>query len=164
MNDHDTAEHETDHAKKLHDLVQGQRFVMLTSADESGQLVSRPMTIQEIEDPWIIRFITQRDTDVARQSEGQQVNLAIMTSSDYVSLSGVGVISGDLEAKRELWNRLNEAYAGEPEDPNNVILDIAVESGEYWDGGSPITRVLGLAKAAATGEAPTSGDHGTAQL
>lgn len=142
-------------------LVEGQRFAMLTTK-AGDKLVSRPMTIQETENG-VLRFITQADNDVARESDGQQVNLAIVDGGTYISLSGVGHLENDVTKKQELWNRLNEAYAGEPEDPNNVILDIAVESGEYWDGGNPVAQVLNIAKTAITGKAP-QGEHGTVEL
>lgn len=153
----------TEHTEQLRKLVTGQRFAMLTSLSDNGSLVSRPMTIQETDD-WVFRFITQESNEVTAQSEGQQVNLAIMDGGTYISLSGTGSVSRDVTAKRELWDRLTEAYAGEPEDPENVILDVTVSSGEYWDGGNPVVQVLGLAKAAITGEAARTGEHGSVDI
>lgn len=153
----------TEQTEELRRLVVGQRFAMLTTVADDGSLVSRPMTIQAVDD-WVVRFITQESNEVTRQSEGRQVNLAIVDGGSYVSLSGTGSVDRDVTAKRELWDRLTEAYAGEPEDPENVILDVSVSSGEYWDGGNPVARVFGLAKAAVTGERPATGDHGTVTL
>lgn len=151
-----------DVVQELRKRVEGQRFVMLTSADTDGSLVSRPMTVQEVSD-WTLSFIVQESNDVTSQSDGKFVNLAIVNGGDYVSLSGTGRINRSVEDKRELWNRLNEAYAGDAEDPANVILEITVDKGEYWDAGNPVVRVLGLAKAAITGE-PPAGDHGVASI
>ena len=153
----------TEHAEELRKLVTGQRFAMFTTVADDGSLVSRPMTIQENDD-WVFRFITQESNEVTAQSEGQQVNLSIMAGGTYLSFSGTGSVDRDVHAKRELWDRLTEAYAGEPEDPENVILDVTVHTGEYWDGGNPVTRVLGLAKAVVTGDAPASGEHGTVDI
>lgn len=153
----------TEHAEELRKLVTGKRFAMLTTVADDGSLVSRPMTIQESDD-WVFRFITQESNEVTAQSEGQQVNLSIMDGGTYLSLSGTGSVDRDVAAKRELWDRLTEAYAGQPEDPENVILDITVTAGEYWDAGNPVVRVLGLAKAAVTGDPPASGEHGTVNL
>lgn len=148
--------------EELRKRIAGQRFVMLATNDDSGSIVSRPMTVQEL-DGWTFRFIAQQDNDVVTQSEGRPVNLAVMDGGTYVSLTGTGRVSRDVEEKRALWGRLNEAYAGEPEDPANVILEVTATGGEYWDGGNPVARVLGLAKAAITGDAP-EGKHGTASL
>lgn len=150
-----------DDTKKLQDLFEKQRFVMLTTSEGSGRLVSRPMTVQE-RDGWTVRFITQAGNDAATQSDGQQVNLAVADGGTYLSLSGTGRVENDLAKKQELWNRLNEAYAGDAEDPENVILEVTVDSGEYWDAGNPIVRVAGLA-AAVIGKRP-AGDHGEADV
>ncbi|GGD27614.1 pyridoxamine 5'-phosphate oxidase family protein [Nocardioides daphniae] len=156
MTDHDEAKAE------LRKRVEGQRFVMFTTATAEGTLTSRPMTVQEV-DGWTLRFITQDSNTVTPESEGKQVNLAFMDGGNYVSLSGTGSVSRDVQQKRELWDRLNEAYAGEPEDPDNVILDVHVDEGEYWDGGNPVARVVGLAKAAITGD-PPSGKHAAVDI
>lgn len=152
-----------DVAEELHTRLKDQRFVMLTTRSTEGSLESRPMTVQEV-DGWVVRFIAQADDDTTTQSDGQQVNLAVMDGGDYLSLSGTGSINRDAAEKRELWNRLNEAYAGDADDPNNVIVEIAVTSGEYWDAGNPVVRVLGLAKAALTGDAPSSGENGATRV
>ncbi|WP_110241717.1 pyridoxamine 5'-phosphate oxidase family protein [Nocardioides gilvus] len=153
---------DTEAKAALRERVDGQRFVMMTTATADGTLTSRPMTVQEF-DGWTLRFITQDSNAVTAESEGKQVNLAMMDGGNYVSLSGTGRVSRDVQQKRELWDRLNEAYAGEPEDPDNVILDVHVDEGEYWDGGNPIARVVGLAKAAITGERP-SGKHDSVDI
>lgn len=148
--------------EELRKKVEGQRFFMLTSVAEDGALVSRPMTAQEF-DGWTLRFITQASNDVVAESDGKQVNLAAMDGGTYVSLSGSGNVSTSVEDKKELWGRLNEAYAGDAEDPENVVLNIEVSEGTYWDGGNLISRVIGLAKAAITGDAP-DGEHGTTKV
>ena len=148
---------------ELRKLLEGQRFMMFTTQHESGALVTRPMTVQEIED-WVFRFIAQDDNAVTRQADGQQVNLAVMDGSTYVSLSGTGRVERDVTKKRELWDRLTEAYAGDPEDPANIVLEVSASSGEYWHGGSPVGNIIGLAKAVLTGKRPDDGEHGTVQL
>lgn len=152
-----------EHAANFADLLKGQRFVMFTTRSTDGVLTSRPMTIAEREDS-VFRFITQGDNDVATEADGQQVNLSIMDGSSYVSMAGTGRVERDLAKKQELWNRIQEAYAGDAEDPNNVILEVTVDSAEYWDGGNQVSTLIGLAKAAVTGERPNDGVHGTVQL
>ena len=74
----------------LRKLVEGQRFMMLTTQDDQGALVSRPMTVQEFDDDWVFRFIAQEDNAVTREADGRQVNLTVMDGNAYVSLSGTG--------------------------------------------------------------------------
>lgn len=148
-------------AEELRSRVEGQRFVMLATSN-GAEISNRPMTVQEF-DGWTLRFITQASNEVVAEGDGKRVNVGIMDGGTFVSLTGTGSINRSVEDKRELWGRLNEAYAGEPEDPENVILDITVTEGEYWDGGNPVARLVGLATAALTGKAP-EGDHGTATV
>lgn len=151
-----------DPADALHSRLEGCRFVMLTTVSEDGTLDSRPMTVQALEG-WTLRFIAQEDNEVVTLSEGKSVGIAVMDGGNYLSLSGLGSVSRSVQEKQELWNRLNEAYAGDADDPDNVILDVTVESGAYWDAGNPVARIIGLAKAAITGEAP-DGRHGAVEL
>ena len=151
------------HEEELRRLVEGQRFVMFTTQDDSHELVSRPMTVQEFEG-WVFRFIAQDDNAVTRQADGRHVNLSVMDGNTYVSLSGTARVERDVAKKRELWDRLTEAYAGEPDDPANVILEVTATSGEYWEGGSQVATLIGLARAALTGKRPDDGDHGSADL
>lgn len=148
--------------ENLHRLVEGQRFTMFTTTSPDGRLVSRPMTVQEM-DGWLVRFIAQDDSQVTVDSEGRQVNLAFIDGATFVSLSGVGSVDRDVTKKRELWDRLTEAYAGEPDDPANVIVEVQVHAGEFWEGGNPVSRIAGLAKAVVTGQAPDGG-HGSVEL
>ena len=74
------------------------------------------MTVQEVEGP-VLRFVTQADNDVARDGGGKKVSLALVDGGTFASLSGTGHVEADLAKKRELWNRINDAYAGDVEDP-----------------------------------------------
>ena len=148
----------------VRDMMRQLRTVMLVTSTASGDLVSRPMSIQEADDDWIVRFICQRDNDVATQSDGRPVNLASMDGARYLSLSGTGHVETDPAKKQELWDRITEAYAGRPDDPDNVILEVSISSAEYWDGGNRVARLVGLAKAAVTGDRPEGGRHGPVEL
>lgn len=153
-----------DHTDALRTLIEGQRFVMLTTSTVDGsKLVSRPMTIQELVG-WDARFITQASNDAAEQSDGRAVNLSFMDGNTYVSLAGTGSVERDPAKKRELWSKLNEAFAGEVDDPNNVVLTVTIASGEYWDGGNSVAQAIRVAKAAVTGERPDGGAHGTVEV
>lgn len=148
-----------DTEREVAELLKGHRFVMLTTL-AGDALVSRPMTVQEVEGR-SVRFICQDDNAVTAQSEGKPVNLSVMDGTTYISLEGTGSVERDIAKKKELWDRITEAYAGEPEDPGNVILEITVSGGEYWDGGSSVAQLLGLARAAVTGDRPAGGEHGS---
>lgn len=154
----------TDTAQTLADLVDGARFAMLTSTDAAGALVSRPMTIQEIDGNDLL-FITQASTDVAQQSDGRAVNLAIVEDSRWVSIAGTGKVAEEPETKQRLWDAANDAFTqGGADNPDNVVLRVSADSAEYWDSPGGLAIVFDIVKAKVTGETPHSGDHGTVEL
>lgn len=154
----------SDSAQTLVDLVNGARFAMLTSTDADGTLVSRPMTIQETDGNDLL-FITQAATEVARQSDGKQVNLAIVEDSRWVSIAGTGAVAEEPETKQRLWDAANDAFTeGGAENPDNVVLRVTADSVEYWDSPGGLAIVFDIVKAKVTGGTPHSGDHGTVEL
>ncbi|WP_040159357.1 pyridoxamine 5'-phosphate oxidase family protein [Nigerium massiliense] len=160
----DKPQTDAEQRETLDKLIDSTRFAMFTTRDEGGKLVSRPMTVQKREDARFL-FISQRDTDVAQQADGQAVNLAFVTGGNYVSVSGTGSVLDDVAQKKELWNAMNDAFAdGGPEDPNNVIVAVDADGAEYWDTPNGVVTLLGAVKAAVAGGRPAGGDHGTVNL
>lgn len=145
----------------IEELAGTSRFAMYTTVTAEGQLVSRPMAVQEYADG-VFRFVTQAGNDVATQSEGKAVNLALSDSNTWVSISGTGSINTDVELKKRLWNVWNDAYTtGGPENPDNVIIEVDPQTVSYWDSPSAPIQLLGVVKALVTGSQPDGGEHGT---
>ncbi|MEL4505992.1 pyridoxamine 5'-phosphate oxidase family protein [Luteococcus sp. H138] len=157
---------QADHVSKVRDIADSARFAMLTTKDATGALVSRPMTVQEIGDDFTVLFITQRETDVAQQADGSQVNLAFQDGMDFVSIAGRGELRDDRAKLEELWNAANEAFAeGGPEDPSNVILAVRGDTAQFWDSPSKPALAVGLVKSAlGRGGRPDGGDSGVVNL
>ena len=150
--------------QKVRELLEPIRFAMLATHD-GQQIVSRPMTPQRIEEDLAILFITQRDTDVARQADGQPVNLSFVDSGTFVSIAGTGELRDDVELKKELWSTATDAYTDSgPEDPQNVILAVVPDTASYWDSAAAPVWALSLLKAKVTGTKPDSGEHDTVDL
>lgn len=146
-------------------LLGKSRTVMFTTVSAEGKLVSRPMTIQEVTDDQQLVFITQRNTDVARESEGHEVNVAVVGDDYWISISGTATIGDEPETKERLWNSFNDAYTeGGPENPDNVVLRVSAASATYWDTPGGLGVLLGVLKAKVTGGKPESGDSATVEL
>ena len=149
----------------LAELVGNARFAMFTTQATDGTLVSRPMTVQEVTDDDELLFISQASTDVSQQSDGRQVNLAIVEDTKWVSIAGTAEVSDDRATKERLWDSANDAYTdGGPENPDNVVIRVRAGSAEYWDTPGGVGIVLGVLKAKLTGDKPQMGDHGTVEL
>lgn len=145
----------------LEDLAGTSRFAMFTTTDAEGRLVSRPMAVQEYADG-VFRFITQAANDVARDSDGKQVNLTLVDSTTWVSVSGTGAINTSVELKQRLWNVSNDTYTtGGPENPDNIVLEVDPGTVSYWDSPNAAVQLLDMIKAKVTGTMPTAGEHGT---
>jgi general stress protein 26 len=151
-------------AAKLVELTKDSRFVMMTTTDAQGHLVSRPMARQEVEldaDMW---FIATRDSRKVEHIRADPlVGLTITSPSLWVSISGRAEVVDDTAKLKELWNTFAEAWLPEgPEDPNAILIRVDAETAEYWDSpGGRVASLLSLAKSKVTGKPYDGGDHAT---
>ncbi len=144
-----------DAATKVADLMNDIRIAMLTTRDEQGRLVSRPMATQDVEFDGDLWFITERSAAaVAHLAVHPSVNVAFSGSSSWVSLAGTARVVDDPEKLAELWDTFTGAWMeGGPENPENVLIHVSADTAEYWDSpGSKVTQVVNLVKAKVTGE------------
>ena len=150
---------------KLDELIRETRIGMLTTVSTDGALVSRPMATQDVDFDGSVFFITQADTDVAREADGQRVNVSFASSGSWVSLTGTGHIVRDEQRLEQLWNMWVDAWTdGGPENPQNVILQVEGDTARYWDSLSAPVHLFGVLRAKLTGERPSGGDASTVEL
>jgi general stress protein 26 len=147
---------------KVAELMRDIKVCMLTTADNEGQLMSRPMAAQQVEfdgDLWFYAARDARKVDHVRNHPG--VNVSFSSGSSWVSLSGSAVVIDDRAKARELWNTVVEAWFPDgPDDPNVVLLRVEAESAEYWDTpGGRVASLFSFVKAKATGEPYDGGEN-----
>jgi general stress protein 26 len=152
----------TDETRKIADLLGSERFGMFTTTAPDGTLMSRPMALQEVEfdgDLWF--FAARGSRTVAHIAANPQVNVTTASGSSWVSLTGRAGVVDDLDRKRELWNKVVEAWFPDgPEDPDVVLLRVAAASGEYWDSpGGRLATAVSFAKAKLTGQRYDGGEN-----
>ena len=148
----------------LVELTKESRFVMLTTTDANGHLVSRPMSRQDIDLDADLWFIATRDSrKVEHIRANPVVGVTITSQSSWVSISGRAEVVDDLERLKEYWSTFAEAWIPEgPEDPNAVLIHVDAETAEYWDSpGGRVASLISLVKSKATGEPYDGGDHAT---
>jgi general stress protein 26 len=156
------SEESTNPAAKVAELLKDQRFGMLTTTDAGGQLISRPMAMQEVEFDGDLWFFAARDSRKVAQLNAQpQVNVAVGSSDSWISLTGTGVVVTDTAKKQELWNSAVEAWFPEgPDDDGVVLLKVEAGSAEYWDSpGGRLATAISFAKAKLTGERYSGGEN-----
>ena len=162
-----TTEKSDDGARKVAELISGERFAMLTTIAPDGTLTSRPMALQETEFDGDLWFFAQRGTHPVTHVEAQpKVNVTVGSNSTWVSLAGTASVVVDDAKKRDLWNKGVEAWFPQGPDAEDVVLlRIEGDSAEYWDTpGGAVASVLSFAKAKATGKPYSGGENEKVEL
>ena len=151
---------------KVHDLIKNARIAMLTTVSTEGQLVSRPMAVQQVQFEGTVWFFAEADSPKISDIERDpRVNVAY-SSGNFVSLAGTASIVRDVAKKRELWDANAAAWFGDKdaEDPSVVLIRVDAETAEYWDTPSRPAVVLKVVKAKLTGSRPDAGETGLVEL
>ena len=153
-------------------MIKGIRFGMFTTRHGNGHLHSRPMTtqnkaIEADESLWF--FMSKKGDPVDDLKSEPMVNVAYADpgSDTYVSVSGTAAMIEDAEKKKQLWNKMNEAwFPGGPTDPDVALVEVQIAHANYWDvKESKIVQLFEMAKAVVTGKPPTGmGEHGEVRM
>jgi general stress protein 26 len=147
---------------KLAKLINGIHVAMLTTVDASGELRSRPMGSQGLDENGKLTFFTRRDAEVVDEATSRPVNVSFadVGKNSYVSVSGHAELDTNRETIRSLWKPEYKAWFPDGvEDPNIALLRVTLGSAEYWDTpGGPLTLIAEFAKAV-TGSPKPIGDH-----
>jgi general stress protein 26 len=143
--------------EKLRELTKQIPYAMLTTLDPDGELRSRPMTSQQIDDQGNVWFFTGKFTALVDRVEGNhKVNISYASADKnlYVSIAGLATVVDDKIKEKELWKPILKAWFPEGlEDPNLVLLKVQIHSAEYWDTpSSKLVQLAGFAKAILTGK------------
>lgn len=157
---------------RLWDLIGDIKFAMFTTRHENGHLHAAPMTTQnkslEADDSlWFFMSKKSHPVDDLRRDPLVAVSYADPSDDRYVSVSGRAHVLEDLEKKKQLWNKMNEAwFPGGPTDPDLALVQVEVIHANYWDvKESKLVQLFAMAKAAVTGKPPHDlGEHGEVRL
>lgn len=144
--------------KHLHELVDDFDMAMFVTQSPNGQLRSRPMVLADAEADGTLWFLTQRHSPkVDEIAHDSQVNIAMQSSTKYVSLSGRAMPVEDRDKVNSLWNESWKVwFPGGKDDPNLVLVKVVGDIGEYWDssGSSGLKYLIEAGKAYFSGTRP----------
>jgi general stress protein 26 len=153
------------------DKVKSIKIAMLTSINSDGTLHSRPMQTQEIKDDGVLWFFTGKNSEKANEIQKDShvsVSYADPGSNTYVAVRGKANLVTDQAKIDELWNDLLKAWFPEGKsDPNVALLQVTMDSAEFWDApNGKLVQLFGMAKAMVTGEPYKAGpsEHGTLNM
>jgi general stress protein 26 len=151
--------------KKLHSLIKGIGFAMMTTTTSEGTLRSRPMAsrVEEEFDGTLWFFSHDQEPKIHEILENPQVNLAFADPSknDYVSVSGTATLVKDKAKAKELWNPFYKAWFPQGlDDPHLALIRVDVDKAEYWDSpNSKMVQLAGFVKALVTGKEAKGGEN-----
>ena len=151
--------------KRIKDI----RYAMLTTQDEDGSLVARPMTTVQDEFDGTLWFFTSRSSPPAMAvaaSGSVGVQYSEPKNDVYVSLSGTAQMVRDRARMEVLWSPMVKAWFPKGiDDPDLGLIRVDVHRAEYWDvQESKPVQLFKMAKAAMTGTTPTLGEHRTVTM
>ena len=153
----------TEQGQKLWSLIKGIKVGMLVS--ESGEhMHARPMHLVQQDFTDTIWFFTGRDAQKTQEVVAEHnvcIAFADHGSETYVSLSGTARLNHDRAKINQFWNPFVGAYfPGGKDDPNLVLLEIAIDGAEYWDStSSRMVQLFKFMRANITREPPQLGEN-----
>ena len=147
---------------KVHEIVSKARVAMMGTYDATGAAHSRPMVAVEHEGSELWFFTREESRKVSELGRDPRVLLdyADEGGQNYVSLVGRGRLHRDPARAKALWSEpLRAWFPDGPEDSHIALIEVDVESAEYWDSPSSLmVHAYGYVKARLTGEPPAPGD------
>ncbi|MGO4432177.1 pyridoxamine 5'-phosphate oxidase family protein, partial [Paenarthrobacter sp. RAF9] len=119
---------------KVTDIINGAKIGMVTTVNEQGALVSRPLAVQDVKDDGDMWFFTGIGTSqVAHVRNDPRVNVSFGKNTEWVSVAGNAEVVTDRQIIRDMWNQTVEAWFPDgPETPEVCLLRVDSESAEYW--------------------------------
>jgi len=119
---------------QLGKLIENISVAMLTSLDNEGKLLSRPMSPLEMDRQGALWFFTALAADKADHLHTLNLSFTDPQHGIYVSLSGHGELQTDIEHIRRLWSPLARPWFPDGPDAGNLaLLKFVPDSAEYWD-------------------------------
>lgn len=145
--------------------VKDVKFGMFTTSDDENRMTSRPLTLQQIDDAgtmWF--FVSDEEEFTTHLVNNPSVNVSFADVDDhlYVSIAGRAALVRDRAKMEQLWKPSVKAWFPEGlDDPHLALLEVQIQSAEYWDtGNSKMVSLFAMAKAAITGKRPANvGEH-----
>lgn len=127
----------TEALARVKELVEDIDYTMLTTQDDSGQLVSRPMSTRQMDENGDIWFFTSEDTKkVDEAEEHRDVGLSYLDSKGhrYVSVSGRALVVHDEEKMKELYSPdLDIWFEDGLDTPGITLLRVTPTECEFWE-------------------------------
>lgn len=158
---------DTEDISKVTDIINDAHIGMLTTINEEGALVSRPLAVQDVQEDGDLWFFTGRGTSqVSHIQADPRVNVSFGRRTEWVSVAGTAEVVTDRAKIHEMWNQVVEAWFPDgPDTPEVCLLRVDSESAEYWTSpGGTAATVIQWVKSKVTHSRMSVGESGTVEL
>ena len=119
---------------QLGELMSHMHLAMLTTVNEQGVLISRPMAPLEMASDGSIWFFTDLQTAKVKQLKALNLSFIDADRGTYVSVSGRGEIDTNRARINDLWTPAAKPWFPDgPDSPNLCLIKIVPEVAEFWD-------------------------------
>ena len=128
---------------------------------------ARPLSARVHRDENAIYFLVNDDSAKNEQlTQYPKATLAWADSSHYkyVTISGPAKVSNNREKISELWEKTDEAWWDDANDPEIRLITVTPDEGELWDSPGRIVATAKMVFAAVTGAKPDIGDNAKVDL
>jgi general stress protein 26 len=158
--------------EQFHELIEDIEIAMLTTINEEGALVSRPMATQKHSGDGKLWFMTNAESHKLEEIQADpRVNLAYYKdrTREFVSVSGVARVNRERSKIHELYQvdwkawlgAESETRDGGPDDPRIALIEVTPHSASYLKLDRPAPLVMfSVLKGIVTGEPPKVGEVG----
>lgn len=142
--------------EELRELVMDLDIAMFTTRDGGGQLHSRPMDTQQVDEEGHLWFLTSRKADVVGEVHANPaicLTYASQAKNIYLCVTGEAQEIHDQAKISELWSPMQGVYfPGGRDDPDLTLLRVTPTHAEAWTGPTgTVGKLLAFATAAITG-------------
>lgn len=151
-------EGDDDTRARLRRMIEQARVAMLTTVDVAGQMRSRPLHTERVDEDGSLWFIVAVSSPKVEEIvlHGSRVGLSYvdLERQNYASITGTAELVDNPELKAELWGEMAEIwFPGGMADHSVVLLRIIPEHGEIWDRpSSAVGKLLAFARARLAGD------------
>lgn len=144
---------------RIKELVEDIDFTMLTTVDDEGNLVSRPMSTRQMDEAGDIWFFTSEDTDKVDEARAHHdVGLSYCDAKGmrYVSVAGKASVVHDTAKMAELYTPSLDIWFEEGlETPGIALLKVTPTVTEFWEPSKgKIAMAAHMVKALVTKDTP----------
>lgn len=150
---------------KIKELAKAADVCLFTTALTQLPLLSRPMSVSEVDDSGNLWFMSRKGSDKNEHiasDDRVQLFFSNKNSYEFLSIYGRAVIVQDAQKAKELWTPIAKTWFNEgPEDPELTLIRVHPEDAYYWDTKhNKAVTLLNYIAGAITGKEMNSGVEG----